>query len=80
MAGFSYARMFLAAPLAFGTAACGEGETNFFAHDIRFEDANCRAIANDRANDAGLVADDGDMQRQVFTRTYADCIDWHRAH
>jgi hypothetical protein len=80
MADPGYARTCLAAALAFGMTGCVDGKTDFFANDSRFADADCRAIANDRANDAGLIALDEDVQRQVFTRTYADCIDWHRTH
>lgn len=73
-------KLLLAASLAFGMTGCMEGQINFFEQDNRFDNADCRAIANDRANDAGIVLEDEDMQRQVFTRTYADCIDWHRSH
>jgi hypothetical protein len=44
----------LVASFAFMTAGCVEQKTNFFAQDSHFEDVNCRAVANDRANDAGI--------------------------
>jgi hypothetical protein len=70
----------LVASLAFSATGCANSETDFFPRDGHFEDASCRAVANDRATDAGTIAEDGDLQRQVFRLSYANCIDWHRMH
>lgn len=69
-----------AVSLAFGTAGCADSQADFFPQDNRFQDVGCRAIANDRATDAGIIDDDVEMQRQVFSLTYASCMDWRRTH
>ena len=63
-----------------GTTGCANPQTDFFPQDARFADAGCRAVANDRANDAGVTVEDMDVQREVFEASYASCIDWHRTH
>lgn len=80
MAGFSRTKLALAVSLAFSTVGCADTETNFASQDPQFEDPACRAIAIDRATDAGIIADDGDMQRQVFRLSYSNCMDWRRTH
>ncbi|HTT84261.1 MAG TPA: hypothetical protein VMF67_12320 [Rhizomicrobium sp.] len=71
-------RALSAALLAFGVTGCAASQTDFYPHDRQYADAACRAVANDRANDAGVTNEGVDVQRQVFLRTYSNCIDGHR--
>lgn len=73
-------KMTLAGMLAFGCTGCSDPKAAFIPRDGRFDNANCRAVASDRAGDAAMSFDDVDVQRQVFRLTYADCIEWHRTH
>jgi len=72
------ARVMLTVSLALVTAGCADPEADYFPQDSQFADAACRAIANDRANDAETLVDTKDEQRQVFKLTYASCMDWRR--
>ncbi|HEY3639225.1 MAG TPA: hypothetical protein VGK90_13840 [Rhizomicrobium sp.] len=75
-----YLRCFAAGLILLADAGCSYQEQNFFPNDSRFNNTSCRAIANDRANDAGMIGDDEQTQTGVFKQTYVDCVDWHRTH
>jgi hypothetical protein len=40
------------------------------------QDGYCASVARQRARDAAYNGIDGDMQQQIYARTYADCMAW----
>jgi hypothetical protein len=42
--------------------------------------AHCDDVAKSRAEDAAANGYAHDMQKAVYDGTYADCIDWQKAH
>jgi aspartate beta-hydroxylase len=54
-------------------ALCGCLRSEPDIPDIATPNATCRAVATDRATDAAQSGEDSDTQKEVFTRTYADC-------
>jgi hypothetical protein len=41
---------------------------------------HCIKLAKARASDAAYQGEDGDTQRSVYDRTYAECMDWDAKH
>jgi hypothetical protein len=72
--------MVLVALAVFGLAGCSLSKTTFTLPNGEPENSNCRAVAVDRATDAGAMGEDGQTQSSVFEATYVDCVTWHRAH
>jgi hypothetical protein len=61
-------------------AGCGLWKSGFSPPSGTAQDAPCRAVATDRATDAGMAGEDDRTRQDVFDRTYADCVGWRRVH
>ncbi|MDE1939552.1 MAG: hypothetical protein KGI68_11060 [Alphaproteobacteria bacterium] len=40
------------------------------------QDGYCASVAQQRARDAAYNGIGDDMQKQIYARTYADCVAW----
>jgi hypothetical protein len=46
----------------------------------RADDAHCRKVAHARAADAEANGFDDGTRDEIYSGTYADCVNWDRAH
>jgi hypothetical protein len=63
--------------LACGLAGCSDGSAQFAAASGNTSSAQCHDVATERASDAQVADFDDETQRQVFSRTYAECTAWY---
>jgi hypothetical protein len=73
-------RMALAGLAVLALAGCSLSKTTFSIPNGQVSDINCRAVALNRASDAGDMGEDSQTQSSVFERTYVDCVSWHQTH
>jgi hypothetical protein len=70
----------LAALAMLGLTGCGASDPGSSFPNSVGANANCSAVARDRASDAGAEGEDSQTQNYVFEHTYSDCTAWHLAH
>jgi hypothetical protein len=63
--------------LATGLAGCMGGEADFALPAGAPANAECRAVATERAEKSAAAEFNNDTQLAVFGRTYADCTAWY---
>jgi hypothetical protein len=70
-------RLVAAVVVASGLAGCTNGTADFELPSGTPSNAECRAVATERASEAAAADFDDETQKAVFTRTYSDCAAWY---
>ena len=73
-------KIVLAALAVLGLTGCSSSDPVSSLPKILPANADCTAVAKDRASDAGAAGEDSQTQMYVLEHTYSDCTAWRLAH